>query len=670
MHRPRSAPSRRFTDGMTGPPVLGRLWTRLARGPLFIVAAVAVCLVAIPVVRAQQNGTRDRAIDQEVLTAKTIIALSVDRNITELEYRSGVLTAQKRADLNGDLVALQQSDRAVGLEVWGLQGQLLYADPQHPQAEQQLPANELRLALRGKPFVLTGAAAGRGISLLEVFQIADPNRNGAADGVIEVLLPDSKVESAVASSSRQLYAIAFVAIALMGWALLVFRHRLNKREFEAEHDPLTGLGNRALLARRGATLDRRDGQAAQGDDGRALLLVDLDGFKRVNDALGHPVGDDVLVAVAGRLRGAVRAGDELVRVGGDEFALLVDSIDPDEAERIAGRMLDSLREPVSVGAISVQIGASVGIARSEADIDVHELFRAADVAMYQAKGRGGGIALYRSETDDFDVEHLALLGDVQPAISRNEFVLHYQPKVDPGRHLTGVETLVRWDHPTRGLLAPGTFIPLVEETALMKPLTAWIIRAAISQSAMWRASGMDIPIAVNVSPRTLIDPDFIPLVQEALAEHHLPGTSLTIEITETAILEDPERASSTMYQLRRLGVSVSIDDFGTGFTSLVNLKQLPISEIKIDRGFVQGVLDSSPDRAIVANTINLAHDLHIPVVAEGVETDDVWKALASLGCDQFQGFLFARPMPAADLDRWIAANAAEHPAVKPVVVAS
>ncbi|MDQ1465879.1 MAG: hypothetical protein QOH10_294 [Actinomycetota bacterium] len=631
-----------------------RLVTRLARGPLLIAVIVLVVVATVAAMSMLENEVRRRAVNQEILTARVVIALSVDRNITESEFARVKMDPRKRADLDADVLALKQRGEILGLEVWDRHGALIYADPGHPENESRLPSTELRRVLSDRPFVLSSGHGERGVPMLEVFEPADPGRDGTIAGVTEVLLPQSQVDSAVSASATWLRLGAAFVIALIGSALLVMRGRLRLRHYQAEHDPLTGLGNRALLARRGATLIRNDErQSSAARSHAALLLVDLDGFKRVNDALGHSVGDDVLVAVAARLRSVVRSEEELVRLGGDEFAVLLAPLESHDAgDVLAERILDSLREPVNAGTVSVQIGASIGIALHETDIDLVELLRRADVAMYQAKRRAGRYLRYSPDTDDNDADDLALLGDVLQAIAGDELLLHYQPQIGTELQLTGVEALIRWMHPTRGLLGPGAFMPLVEETALMKPLTEWVLRRATAEAASWRRQGLDVPIAINVSPRTLLDAEFVSLVENALAANGLEGTSLTVEITETAILEDPDRACRVIEQLRARGIGVSIDDFGTGYTSLAHLRRLPISEIKIDRVFIEGLLEHGVDHSIVAFTIRLAHDLQIPVVAEGVESLALLDELRALGCDQFQGFFIAQPLSAAEFDDW------------------
>jgi diguanylate cyclase (GGDEF)-like protein len=627
---------------------------RFIRGPLMTILVIAMVVVGVGAVAFVEGTVRDRAIHQEILTARVVVTLSVDRNVSEQNFTDRLLSPGSKIDLDGDVKVLRDRGEIVGLEIWTKSGALLYADSEHPAGELALPIKELAKVLSSGSFVQNDGEDKRGVPVLEVFQPSDPSGDGQVDGIIEVLLPLSKVDAVAASTVTRLRIGGGVAISLVGWALLAMRRRLRVRHYQAEHDPLTGLGNRTLLARRGAALIRPNEQPSiPGRATAALLLVDLDGFKRVNDALGHSVGDDVLVAVAGRLRGVVRNDEEVVRLGGDEFALLLAPMrEEDAGDRLAQRIIAALLEPVTVGPVCVQIGASVGIALRDTDLDLGELLRRADVAMYQAKRVGGGYLRYSAATDDNDADQLTILGDVPRAIATDQLLLNYQPKINPDGALTGVEALVRWQHPTRGLLQPDDFLPLVEETALMKPLTVWVLQHATAQAATWRKNGLEVPMAINVSPRTLLDPEFVSMVDTALAASGLPGSSVTIEITETAILDDPERACTVIQNLRARDVGVSIDDFGTGFTSLAHLKQLPISEIKIDREFIHGLIDNGIDHSIVAYTIRLAHDLGVPVVAEGVESSAALDELRTLGCDEFQGFLIAHPLGADDFDRW------------------
>ena len=635
----------------TGTPALG------ARRQAVLLWVVGIIVLAGTVAATTQveDSFRASALHDELSIASIARILTVERDITMDNVEGSEIDPSLRRDLDADVDLLRDRSQVIGIEVWGMQGGLIYADSGHDPNETQLPEDELRQLSNGRSFAQNDPDGSRGVALLAVFQPADLDLDGDFDAGVEVLLPLSRLDDAVGSSVLRLRIGA--AIVLFGTALtlVMMRRRLRLRNHQAEHDPLTGLGNRTLLARRGADLTRlRNGQTAVPDV--ELLLIDLDGFKRVNDSLGHAVGDSVLVAVAERMKAVVCDGHELVRLGGDEFAVLVPtSLDGPGAEMTGDRIIDVLVEPICVGAISVQIGASIGLASRNGDpnVTVGELLRRADVAMYQAKRGGGGLLRYSAATDDNDADHLILLGDIRRALQHEELVLQYQPKIDAGGRLTGVEALLRWNHPRRGLLAPMEFLPLVEETAIMKPLTVWVLDHAGAQAAVWKASGLHVPVAVNVSPRTLLDPGFIDMVRSMLTANGLTGKHLTIEITETAILSDPVRASQVCDALRGLEVSVSIDDFGTGFTSLAHLKHLPVSEIKIDRTFVSALLEGGADNAIVSYTIRLAHELGIPVVAEGVESAAALDELTLLGCDQFQGFLIAHPLDSASVETWV-----------------
>jgi diguanylate cyclase (GGDEF)-like protein len=623
------------------------------------VAVVVVILVGAEVVlRAAERSIRAGVVAERVLAAKLVITLTVDHHVAEEAWAAGTIGADARAELDQDVGRLRERGEIVGLDIWGRDGTLLYADVDHPASETALPDDHLARALEGEPFVVN-QDRHRGVRSLAVFQLADPARDGEWEGVVEVLLPESAVDDAVASTSDRVRSVVVGVAALVVVMLLALRRRFRRHALAAETDPLTGLANRVRLTRLAhpTEIGRTAGEAT------SLLMIDLDGFKRVNDAFGHVIGDDVLVEVGRRFRVAVDDAPSLVRLGGDEFALMIHA--PEHAldaasAATADLLIGCLRDPITIGAIAVQVGASIGYAVRRAGVSPSELLRRADVAMYQAKRQQAGYRCYTAENDDTDAAGVALLADVRAGIARNEFFLDYQPKVDRQGELVSVEALVRWNHPQHGLLPPVRFIPLVEETTLMKPLTMAVLKLAVTQAAEWHNAGHEIPIAVNVSPRTLLDPDFPGIVADALEWAELPAANLTIELTETAILEDPALATSVVSALRAAGIRVAVDDFGVGFTSLKYLASIPFSELKLDKTFVDGLLEGGTGRAIVANTINLAHDLGLPVTAEGVETETARQMLTELGCDEFQGYLFARPMPAEQVGNWVAANSAGH----------
>ena len=422
---------------------------------------------------------------------------------------------------------------------------------------------------------------------------------------------------------------------------------------QALHDELTGLPNRTLLddrLRQAILTARRENKPL------ALLLVDLDRFKEINDTFGHHHGDLLLQQVGPRLAAMVRASDTVARLGGDEFALLLPGADAEGAVRIAHHLLTKLEEPFQFNGQSFEIGASVGIAGYPAHgADAATLLRQADVAMYVAKRGDNRVAVYTVEQDHNSAERLALGGELRRALETGELRLHFQPKLDlRDGTLAGVEALVRWQHPQRGLLPPLEFISLAEETGLIYPLTRWVLDAALQQQQVWRAMDLEIPVAVNLSRRTIHDPQLPEMVAQLLKRWDAAPAGLLLELTESSLMTDPLRAAENLAQLQALGVRMSIDDFGTGYSSLASLKNLPVDELKIDQSFVQAMATDPSARAIVRSIIDLADALKLRVVAEGVEDRATWDVLASLGCDMAQGYFLSRPIAAAELEAWLA----------------
>jgi diguanylate cyclase (GGDEF)-like protein len=424
----------------------------------------------------------------------------------------------------------------------------------------------------------------------------------------------------------------------------------NRRESElrhqALHDRLTDLPNRELL-------HEQVREAVTSGQPFALLMLDLDRFKDVNDTFGHGYGDRLLAAIGPRLTDAIREGDLIARLGGDEFAVLLPRTDRAHAMLLAERLCLALREPFIIDGYALHVGASVGVALSpEHGDDPDGLLRCADVAMYVAKRAGDDHAVYSADQDRHSGERLALIGELRSAIEDNELIVYYQPKVDFARgELVGVEALVRWQHPQRGIVGPNEFIPLAELTGLIRPLGTWVLGEALRQQNAWREAGLDIAVAVNMSTQNLNDP--LPeQIGELLAHWRTPASRLRIEITESALMVDPERAMGVLFRLREMGVRIAIDDFGTGYSSLTYLKRLPVDEIKIDRSFIKDMVVDDDDTAIVRSTITLGHDLGLSVVAEGMEDRATWDLLAALGCDVAQGYFVARPMAPEKLLAW------------------
>ncbi len=444
--------------------------------------------------------------------------------------------------------------------------------------------------------------------------------------------------------------VLFSVVQVRGRRLALAQAEENRHQ--SRHDSLTGLPNRVLLREHAEAA-----LAAACGEGRAvtLLLIDLDRFKEINDTLGHSYGDLVLRVVASRLREALPASATVARLGGDEFAILLPDVgDAGSALELATAALAAMDGTIDADEISLDVDASIGVVVSgEHGGDVDTLLQHADIAMYRAKARSLGVCVYDHDLNDHSREELGLLGELRRAMDAGELVLEFQPKVtlpDAGFH--GAEALVRWQHPERGLLPPGLFVPVAERTALIHSLTRYVLAAALAECRRWQDRGVVLHVAVNVSVRNLLDDAFLGDVEELLARSGVPAQCLELEVTESAIMADPERAQSVLAGFRELGVRLSIDDFGAGYTSLSQLSRLPVDQLKIDRSLVSRMADEGGDALIVRSVIELGHSLGLRTVAEGVEDAATSRVLGELGCDVAQGYYFSRPMPADRLVEW------------------
>ncbi|WP_404995069.1 putative bifunctional diguanylate cyclase/phosphodiesterase [Cupriavidus pauculus] len=428
-------------------------------------------------------------------------------------------------------------------------------------------------------------------------------------------------------------------------------------EFLALHDKLTHLPNRVLLEDRFAQAI----QAASRQHGVfAVLFVDLDGFKGVNDTYGHQVGDGLLVQIANRLRAALRSEDTISRVGGDEFVVLVGVDEPADAGMVAGTLIETLRETVYVEGHALHVSGSIGIALYPADgQDQDALMTNADAAMYHAKASGRNAYCYFERSMNHQARaQQTLIQDLRSAVRNGQLQLHYQPKFSASdNRLVGAEALLRWNHPVQGLLMPDQFITLAEKTGTIVPIGGWVLDEACRQLAVWHAAGhTDWSMAVNLSALQFCHAGMVESVARALAQHGVPAACLTLEITETTAMRDVEATLEIMTRLDAMGVRIAIDDFGTGYSSLLHLKRIPASELKIDRGFVRDLAEDTEDAAIVSAIVALGRTLKLQVVAEGVETAAQQSFLAGLGCDALQGYLLGKPMPAAQFASMAAAR--------------
>jgi diguanylate cyclase (GGDEF)-like protein len=476
----------------------------------------------------------------------------------------------------------------------------------------------------------------------------------------EVLLPVLAAElfSAVLLAAALFFVVktGTIGIAILAVILVIFQYlvgELLKSQQRAEElrrkattDELTGLANREHFS---SAVEKRIASARTSGGAFAVMLLDLDRFKEINDTLGHHYGDVILKDLGPRLAECVGPDGLVARLGGDEFAVLpsIRSVSAHALGEASTELLECVRQPIAVDELTLGIGASIGISRFPEDgEDVHDMLRRADVAMYSAKEDHTGCKVYESALDRYSLRRFTVLNDFRRALEEEQFVLHYQPVVSiDGSIVHGAEALIRWEHPQLGLVPPNDFIPIAEQSGLIGSLTHYVLERAVAECTRWQESGRDLSVAVNLSVRDLLDLDLPGQVASVLTAHGLTPDALHLEITESMIMSDPDRALDTVSRLRQLGVQISVDDFGTGYSSLSNLKRLPINELKIDRSFISSLPHDESDLIIVGSTINLGHDLGLNVVAEGVEDEITLKRLANLDCDLAQGYYFGRPLP-------------------------
>lgn len=514
----------------------------------------------------------------------------------------------------------------------------------HPFTAAQLPGV---LASAAAFFVTNTGLVGIAVALYQGVRVRQYFRTDLSfvittAGVLLLLAPIVIATTAYSPLLVPLFAAPILAIHKALWASA-------RSEHAARHDSLTGLPNR--LAFHEAMVNViKDGRSTA-----CVLLMDLDRFKDVNDALGHHFGDLLLKQVAQRLRDELRSGDQIARLGGDEFGVLSQNRTCEASGRLAQRLADSLRPPFEVEEIVIDVQVSVGIAMLPNDgTDVETLLQKADVAMYRAKETRADIALYDERHDHHSPSKLALSADLRAAIQAKQIVAWYQPELDLNTDTVfAVEALVRWPHPQRGLLSPAAFLEMAEDTNVIKPLTQHVLQVALGQLVSWDELGIDVVMAVNISTAVLIDDHFTRSVMAALEDAGVSPSRLKLEVTESTLMSDPDVTRSILHELSRTGIAISIDDYGTGYSSLAYLADLPVSEVKIDRSFVSRMGQGSKKSIIVNSTIDLAHHLGLRAVAEGVEDPTTLSRLKTLGCDAAQGYVISRPMKAEDLTHWL-----------------
>ncbi|GAA0571782.1 hypothetical protein GCM10010172_65350 [Paractinoplanes ferrugineus] len=635
---------------------------RVQRAAIVVLAAVLMALTALSVAGAAVTRSAARAADRSVALAEAYraaeSAVAAEESLERL-YRLEPEPATRREHL----AAGQRLDHALAdVAALGNDGDdrvsvRLSADHQTYLAAVSRMFDAVdagdQIAVHTIDDGQTDPAFTR---ISEVITTASARHARAADEALQRL---QRIEDGVFGTTVAGFAVGLALVA--GFAVVVgayrrtFLRQAAESQHRATHDPLTGLPNRALLTE---CLQRAVTEAADGT-GTTVIVLDIDRFREVNDTLGHASGDQLLRQLADRLAGVAREGDLIAHVSADEFALLLPGASDNDAMRLADRLIERLNRSFSIEGIDVDIEASIGIAVSPRHgTEAGVLLRNAETAMYTAKSEKTGAVMYREAMNSDGAAHLLLLGDLRRALDADDQLsLHYQPKIDLRTGaLSGVEALIRWRHPARGMVSPADFVPVVENTSLINSFTVRVLRMAVRQAHEWLVAGNAVPVAVNLSPRCLLDSQLTDKVTEQLRSADLPAGLLHLEITETAVMADPTTALVTLNQLRAAGILLSVDDFGTGYSSMAYLKQLPVSELKIDRTFV-GSMDTAPDDAVLVQAaIDLGHNLGLTVTAEGVETKEQLEALGALGCDTAQGYYLARPMPAADLTRWILAR--------------
>jgi diguanylate cyclase len=473
------------------------------------------------------------------------------------------------------------------------------------------------------------------------------------------------LEDLTSRSTPMVFVLGLVIAAVLASITRGYRRLLGVERAQAVHDSLhdslSGLPNRTLLTDRLEQALRADARAGTST---GLLLIDLDRFKEINDTFGHDYGDELLSQIGPRLTAVLRDVDTVARLGGDEFAVLLpDTGSVDDALVVAAKLRDALLASFQVSGVDLDVEASVGVVVSgEHGLDTVTLLQRADIAMYVAKSQNLGVFAYTAEINKHSPERLALLGELRHALDHGDLVLHYQPKIAATTGVVvGAEALVRWEHPERGMILPDDFIPLAEHTGLIGPLTHHVLDTALAQIRLWSDAGRPLTVSVNLSARNLLDVRLPDEVAGLLAVHGVPAELLELEVTESALMSEPARAQQILERLAGMGVRISIDDFGAGYTSLSQLKTLPVSELKIDKSFVLSMTEDLDNAMIVHSVIDLGHSLGLSIVAEGVETDQALTALKDFGCDVAQGYLMSRPVPAGALDVWLAGRSSMPP---------
>lgn len=629
-----------------------------------VVSLVAFTGLAAVLITAMQAQVREQALSDAKTTGQIVSGLAVEGYFARQgpQVFGRPLSTQDRAYL--DQVVLQSAGSVPSLQLWSPRGDLLYdstdaarptiINPLFSQAYAgNVAADVTTDRVRSTEGASTETVEERRVNVFLPVTLG----TGVTRAVVQVGARFDEVQARVDAANQRILGIITGALLLV-WLLLFrvvrsasrrLRVQAQENERLALQDPLTGLPNRRLLAER---LERAAALSARTGGNVGLLLLDVDRFKEVNDTLGHDRGDRLLQLVAERLSTVVRDMDTVARLGGDEFAILLPAVaSVRDAEHLADRVLGTFSEPFELDGLDLHVDTSIGVAvlPDHAD-DVTTLMRRADVAMYVAKTSHVGVSTYSSEGDDHDTSRLMLLSDLRRALDTDQLEVYYQPKVNlQTGEAVGLEALLRWHHPELGLVPPDDFIPLAERTGLIHQVTRHVLRLVMSQISEWDRGGREIPVAVNLSARNLMEASFVEYIAALLDEFKVHPCLLELEITESAMIEDPVKANKMLEELASIGLQIAVDDFGTGYTSMAQLERMPLRTLKIDRSFVLRMLEDPSGAVLVKAIIDLAHEFNLIVVAEGVEQPEMIQQLQELGCDVAQGFHWSEPVPAGQI---------------------
>jgi diguanylate cyclase (GGDEF)-like protein len=625
-----------------------------------VVCLVPIVLIGLFLMQTLKANVKGRALSNAREQARLVTDVGLATPLAGIDDLSRGLSTGQQQSLDRQLATIRGGNSIQRAILRNRSGRVVWADDRTLVGKTSAPAGARTAAEAGN--IASSIAPSPDGQVLQVF-VPLKLGTGPAVGSAELWLPYAPIAASIDSQNGKLQLMLIAGLLLLWGTLLTvvamasqrLRRQAAEKEEQALSDGLTGLPNRTMFT--GLVQSTLSGAGRRKHAG-AVMLMDLDRFKDVNDTLGHHNGDLLLQRIASRLDSVLRNTATVARLGGDEFAILLTEVsDRQQVVPVVRRILKVLEEPVVVGGLALQVEASIGIAMfPEHGRTVDAVMRAADVAMYVTKEQRSGYEFYDEERHEHrhDAGRLALIGELRRAMDETELVLFYQPKValSSGK-VTGVEALARWHHPERGLLSPDEFIPLAERSNLLRPMTLYLIDTALRQANAWRSKGLEISVAVNLSMQNMLDLRLPNDLARLLTSWRLPAGSLELEITESTIMADHRRATTILSRLSKMGVRLSIDDFGTGYSSLAYLQELPVDAIKIDKSFVMEMHEDAGNATIVQSTIDLGHNLGLEVVAEGVETVESYNTLARLGCDYAQGYFLSKPLSPEKMSIWL-----------------